>query len=64
MADHDKLEVSALVSTDDIVEWDAISAQSQYELNAHKKSHVHLSNACVEDNKHVHTCVYKCSIYK
>ena len=46
------------------VEWDTISAQSQCELNAHKKSHVHLSNARVEDNECVHTRVYKCSIYK
>ena len=28
------------------------------------KSHVRLSNACVEDNEHVHTCVYKHLIYK
>ena len=46
------------------VEWDMISAQSQCELNTHKKSHVHLSNARVEDNERVHTHVYKRSIYK
>ena len=47
-----------------VVEWDATSAQSQCELNTHKKSHVHSSNARVEDNECVHTHVYKRLIYK